>query len=169
MGANMRRMTSSKEKREQVEQQPAIPELPKAAQIRREEAVRKRLQSLRFLLEGGLKRLEDIIQAQDPLTDDRQVQSLEIDDTRDYFLKKLRNIRSNLQHMAEQLDLSAALPETREILHLELLALLVLVEGSRAPQIAAGDGEFDRKVREVLRNTIEDVALDLLNLRARVK
>jgi len=134
-----------------------------------EETVRARLRAVRFVLEDGLIRVERLIQEGCLLPANRQAQKLEVDDNRDYFIQKLTNIRLNLQLMAEQLNLPRNFPESKQVLQLELLSLTVLVEGSRASHLVTGDGDFDQKVRNVLNDSIENIALDLLNLRARVK
>jgi hypothetical protein len=134
-----------------------------------EQTVCARLQAVRFLLENGLTRVEQLIQQEGPLTPNRQAQKLKVDDHREYFLQKLTNIRQSLRFMAEQLDLPVNFPESKHVLQLELVSLTVLVEASRASHLVPGGDDFDQKVRSILDGSIENIALDLLNLRARVK
>jgi hypothetical protein len=134
-----------------------------------EQTVCARLQAVRFLLENGLTRVEQLVQEEGLLTPNRQAQKLEVDDNREYFLQKLTNIRQSLRFMAEQLNLPANFPESKQVLQLELVSLTVLVEASRASHLVPGGGDFDQKVRSILDDSIENIALDLLNLRARVK
>lgn len=134
-----------------------------------ETVVRERLQAARFLLESRLTHLQEIVEQDRFLTSHPSARGLDINDSRDFFLEKFHNIRASLKHMAEELNLPMTPPKNKEVLDLELLALMVVVERSRAPQIAPDDCEFDRHVREVLRDTIESVALDLLKLRARIR
>ena len=70
---------------------------------------------------------------------------------------------------AEKLNLPANFPESKQVLQLELVSLTVLVEACRASHLVPGGGDFDQKVRNILDDSIENIALDLLNLRARVK
>lgn len=165
----MGRTTGTKRIKQTAEQHEPLPQLHTTNKDPHETAVRERLQAARLLLENGLARLQQVIEQRQPLAAPPSVQGIDIDDSRAFFLEKFQNIRASLQNMAEQLNLPAIYPENKQILDLELLALMVVVERTRAPQIATGDSEFDGKVREVLNDTIESVVLDLLNLRARLK
>lgn len=155
--------------REQKERSVSAPLLPAPEVNAHEISVRERLQAVRFVLEEGLSRVERLIESGSFLNTNRHLEGLEFDDEREFFVQKLNSIRQSLQLMAERLELPVSYPENKRILQLELFALMVIVEGSRANYLVTGNTEFDQKVRDVLGDSIEKSVLDLLNLRARVK
>lgn len=164
----MSRMTRNGTK-QQKERYPASSQLPVTQVIPPEVLVRERLQAVRFVLEEGVSRVERLIESGSFLNTNRHLEKLEFNDEREFFVQKLTGIRQSLQLMADRLELPASFPEERRILQLELFALTVIVEGARSNHLVAGDTAFEKKVRDVLADSIENIALDLLNLRARVK
>jgi len=164
----MSRMTRNGTK-ERKERYPASSQLPVPQPITPDVLVRERLQAVRFVLEEGVTRVERLVDSGSFLNTNRHLEKLEFNDEREFFVQKLTAIRQSLQLMAERLELPASFPEDKRILQLELFALTVIVEGARANHIVSGDSAFDQKVREVLADSIDNIALDLLNLRARVK
>lgn len=155
--------------KERKERYPAGPQ-PSASQVNLQEvSVLERLQAVRYVLEEGLSRVERLIDGGCFLNTNRQLEKLEFDDERQFFIQKLTAIRQSLQLMADRLELPASFPENKRVLQVELFALTVIVEGARANHLVTGDSAFDQKVREVLADSIENITLDLLNLRARVK
>lgn len=135
------------------------------------EAGRKKLQVIQQLAEEILLRIEQLLH-QDPavvLAKKTGVIPREIEDTQDYFLQKVRRIRKSLTELREQFEQHSEPLDRRELIRVELMVLMVLVESYRPERITEAGLKLDEQAREVISERIESLALDILNMRERLK
>jgi hypothetical protein len=93
----------------------------------------------------------------------------EIEDTQAYFLQKTQHARDTLRALSELLQLTPKPPEARELVSTELMLLFVLVESFRPQRIQELGWKPDQQIQDAIREKIEAIGLDIINMRERLK
>jgi hypothetical protein len=118
-----------------------------------------------------LSRIEQLLR-EDPATIvDKQSGMLprEIEDAQSYFLEKTQHARVTLQKIASSLQLPPEKPDARELVSTGLMVLYVLVESYRTERILELGGKPSEETQNAIRESIESLGLDVINMRERLK
>jgi hypothetical protein len=93
----------------------------------------------------------------------------EVEDGQAYFLQKVSHARQTLHELADLLQLSSATAAPRELISTELMILFVLLESYRPERILESGWKLSEETQVAIREKIESLRLDVINIRERLK
>jgi hypothetical protein len=93
----------------------------------------------------------------------------EIEDSQAYFLQKIQHARNTLGELDVLLQLAHETIDVRELIRMELVMFFVLIENYRPERILESGWKPDEGTQRVIREKIESLGLDVLNVRERLK
>ena len=93
----------------------------------------------------------------------------EIEDIQTYFLQKIQHARNTLRELADLLQLTSERLDESERISMELMVLFVLIENYRPERISESGWKPAEQVQQTLREKVESLGLDVINMRERLK
>lgn len=93
----------------------------------------------------------------------------EIEDKQTYFLQKIQHARNTLQELADLLELTSEKVDDRELISTELMMLFVLIENYRPERILESGWTPSEEGQHTIREKVESLGLDVINMRERLK
>lgn len=93
----------------------------------------------------------------------------EIEDQQTYFLGKIAHIQETLKELGGLLPSSSREATVREQISIELMVLFVLIDCFRPERLRESGWNPDAGVEEVIRERVESLVLDVINIRERLK
>jgi hypothetical protein len=93
----------------------------------------------------------------------------EVEDGQAYFLQKVVHARQTLRELADLLALTPGTLDRRELISTELMILFVLMESYRPERISESGWKLDEDTQARIREKIESLRLDVINIRERLK
>jgi hypothetical protein len=93
----------------------------------------------------------------------------EIEDSQAYFLQKITHASQTLRELADLLQIPSATPDRRELVSTELMILFVLMESYQPERILESGWRLTEETQAGIRDKIESLRLDVINIRERLK
>lgn len=93
----------------------------------------------------------------------------EIEDSQAYFLQKIQHACNTIWELGDLLQLASERLDSRELVSTELIMLFVLVASYRPERILELGWKADDETQRVIREKIESLSLDVINMRERLK
>ena len=130
-----------------------------------------KLEAAQRLATDILSRIERILHDDPAAIVGRQSGMLprEIEDIQTYFLQKIQHARNTLQELADLLQLTSERLDEPELISMELMVLFVLIENYRPERILESGWKPAEEVQHTLREKVESLGLDVINMRERLK
>ena len=131
----------------------------------------RKLQAVEHLTTDILSRIEKLLQQDAAAIVGKQSAMLprEIEDSQAYFLEKTSHVRTTLREISTLLPGASETLDLRELVGAELLTLFVLIESYRPERITESGWNLGEETQEALRERIDVLSLDLINMRQRLK
>ena len=130
-----------------------------------------KLQAVQRLAMDTLSRIEQLLN-DDPAAIVGQQSGMlprEIEDKQTYLLRKIQHIRNTLQELADLFQLTPEKLADRELISTELMVLFVLIENYRLERVLESGWNPVEGIRHTLREKVESLGLDVINMRERLK
>jgi len=156
----------------------------KAGKLQDTEAIRKpvsakplnhacvyKLGAVQRLATDILSRIEQLLHDHPTAIVSRQSGMLprEIEDRQTYFLHKIQHARDTLQELVDLLQVTSEKVDDRELISMELMVLFVLIENYRPERILESGWSPTEEVQHAIREKLESLGLDVINMRERLK
>jgi len=93
----------------------------------------------------------------------------EIEDSKAYFVQKITHAREVLTELASFVGIRSEGIDQRDLIKTELMLLFVLVESYRPERISEFEGKLGEDVQSQIRQLVESLHLDVINIRERLK
>jgi hypothetical protein len=134
-------------------------------------AYMRKLDAIEWLAMDLLSRIERTLQENPAVVADRQSTMLprEVEDSQLYFLQKIAHARTMLSELKGLVQTKSEALDLREQISIELMVLFVLIEGYRPQRLLESGWNPDQGIQETLRERIELLGLDIINMRERLK
>jgi hypothetical protein len=118
-----------------------------------------------------LSRIEQLLHDDPAAIVDKQSGMLprEVEDSQAYFLQKIHHARTTLQELAALLQLTPEALDARALISTELMVLFVLIDSYRPERILESRWKAGEETQNVIREKIESLGLDVINMRERLK
>jgi hypothetical protein len=131
----------------------------------------QKLRVVQQLATGILFRIDQLLHDDPAAVVDKQSGMLprEIEDRQAYFLQKIQHARNTLGELDNLLQLTHETIDVRELIRMELVMFFVLIENYRPERILESGWKPDEGAQRVIREKIESLGLDVLNVRERLK
>jgi hypothetical protein len=131
----------------------------------------QRLQAVQRLATDILSRIEQLLHDDPEAIVDKQSGMLprEIEDSQAYFLQKIQHARTTLQELPALLQLTTEALDARALISTELMVLFVLIDSYRPERILESGWKAGEETQNVIREKIESLGLDVINMRERLK
>jgi len=126
----------------------------------------RRLEAFHCLAGKTLERVEELLGRR---SESWRLSPCEIEEWQRYFLVKLQHARGILREMADLLPTSVELPDNRELISTELMVLFILAENCRPERMLESGWKPDEEMQQSIREKIESLGLDIINMRERLK
>jgi len=130
-----------------------------------------KLGAVQRLVTDILSRIEQLLHDQPTAVVSRQSGMLprEIEDRQTYFLHKIQHARDTLQELADLFQVTSEKVDDRELISMELIVLFVLIENYRPERILESGWNPTEEVQHAIREKLESLGLDVINMRERLK
>jgi hypothetical protein len=134
-------------------------------------AYMRKLDAIEWLAMDVLSRIERTLQENPAVVVDRQstMLSREVEDTQLYFLQKIAHARTILSELKGLVQTKSDVRDLREQISIELMVLFVLIESYRPDRLLESGWNPGQGIQETLRERIELLGLDIINMRERLK
>jgi len=144
---------------------------PPGLPMHADSAYARKLKTIERLAMEILARVENRLQESPEaiLTKQSTMLPTELDDNKQYFLKKIGRVRETLRELSNLVPLDSQTPDLRGEVGVELMVLFVLIESFRPERIAESGCSLDEGARTQIRERIESLGLDVINMRERLK
>ena len=131
----------------------------------------QKLQAAGELATDALSRIEQLVQDNPAAVVDQKCAMLprEIEDNQIYFLQKVQHARDTFRELEELLKMPPEVRDARELIKTELLLLFVLIEGYRPERILGSGWKPDEDTQRGMREKVESLGIDVINMRERLK
>ena len=131
----------------------------------------QKLQAAGQLATDVLARIEQLLKDNPSAVVDQKCAMLprEIEDSQTYFLQKVQHARDTLRELEELLQMTPEVRDPRELIRTELMFLFVLIDGYRPERILGSEWTPDEDIQHRIREKIESLGIDVINMRERLK
>ncbi len=131
----------------------------------------QKLQAAGQLATDILARIEQLLKDNPSAVVDKKCAMLprEIEDSQTYFLQKVQHARDTLRELEELLQMAPEVRDARELIRTELMFLFVLIDGYRPERIPGSGWRPDEETQHGVREKIESLGIDVINMRERLK
>jgi hypothetical protein len=93
----------------------------------------------------------------------------ELEDSQVYFLQKIEHVRQTVGELQDLLQLAPVSLDIRERVATELMLFFVLIESYRPERMVESGWRPNDEIERILREKIESLSLDIINVRERLK
>jgi hypothetical protein len=131
----------------------------------------RKLDAVEWLAIDMLSRIEKTVQENPAAVVDKRLTMLprELEDGQAYFLQKIAHARTTLAELSRLLQAKAENSDLRERISVELMVIFVLVESYRPERMLELGWNPGEEIRQAVRDRIESLGLDVINIRERLK
>lgn len=134
-------------------------------------AYMRKLDAVEWLVMDMLSRIEKTVQENPAAVVDKRLTMLprELEDSQAYFLQKIAHARTTLAELSRLLQTKSENSDLRERISVELMVVFVLVESYRPERMLELGWNPGEEVHQAVRDRIESLGLDVINIRERLK
>jgi len=134
-------------------------------------AYMRKLDAVEWLAMDILSRIEKTVQENPAAVVDKRLTMLprELEDSQAYFLQKIAHARTTLAELSRLLQTKSENSDLRERISVELMVVFVLVESYRPERMLELGWNPGEEVHQAVRDQIESLGLDVINIRERLK
>lgn len=156
---------------ESVKRNPSAQTRPPSPSQSADLAYARKLQTIERLATEILSRVENLFHERPEVILTKQATMLpaELEDSKQYFLRKVGHARETLRELSNLLPADDQTPDLRGEVSVELMILFVLIDSFRPERMAESGCNLDEEVRQAIRERIESLSLDVINMRERLK
>jgi hypothetical protein len=131
----------------------------------------QKLGAVERLANDILSRIEQLLNDDPAALVDKRSAMLprEIEDRQAYFLQKIQHACNTMRELGDLLQLASERLDSRELVSTELMMLFVLITSYRPERILELGWKTDDETQRLIREKIESLSLDVINMRERLK